>query len=113
MSVKMRRICLEGLGQRLCGCPAHFRARIVQQIERRLDGERLGPDLKTKACNGLVEQPIPGRISGHRLFVKELLDAVIELIRLLLADVFQPGTVMRERRIAFHRSIEHGVIDAI
>ena len=51
------------------------------------------------------------RIAGHRLLVEQLLDAVLELIGLLLADVLEPRPVVAERRIG-HRGLELGVVDA-
>ncbi len=105
-------IGLEGRGQRL-GCRlAPFLRRILQQIERRLDGERLAVDLEAQAGDGLVEQAVPGRIAGHRFLVEQLLDAVFELVGLLLADVLEPRPVMAERRIR-HGGFEHRIIDPI
>jgi hypothetical protein len=44
--------------------------------------------------------------------VKELLDTILELIRLVLADVFDPRPVVRQRRI-LHGGFELGVIEPI
>ncbi len=86
--------------------------RIHQEIERRLDGERLAADPETQAGDGFVELPVPGRIAGHRLLVEQLLDPVLELIGLLLAHVLDPGPVMTERGVA-HGGIERGIVDAV
>ena len=50
-------------------------------------------------------------LAGHRFLVKQLLDAVLELVGLLLADVLDPGPVMAERRIG-HGGSQHAVVDA-
>ena len=44
--------------------------------------------------------------------MEQLLDAVFELIRLVLADVFEPRPVVPERRL-LHGGLELGVIDAV
>jgi hypothetical protein len=44
--------------------------------------------------------------------VKELFDAILELIRLVLADIFEPRPVMPQRRL-LHRGFELCVIDTI
>ena len=44
--------------------------------------------------------------------MEELLDAVLELIGLLLAHVLEPGPVMRERGVA-HGRFQRGVVDAV
>ena len=102
----------EGLGQRLGGGPAGLFAAVLEQVERRLDRQRLGADLEPQAGDGVVEQPVPGALPGHRLLVEQLLDAILELIGLLLADILDPGTVMAERGIG-HRALEHVVVDLV
>ena len=109
---KDAQVLLEGLGQRLRRRLAPLLARILHQIERRLDGERLLADLEAQARDGLVEQPVPGRVGGHRLLVKELLDAILELIGLVLADVLEPRPVVAERGIA-HRRVELGIVEPV
>ena len=44
--------------------------------------------------------------------MEQLLDAVLELVGLLLADVLEPRPVMAERRIG-HRGFELAVVDAV
>ena len=44
--------------------------------------------------------------------MEQLLDAVLELVGLVLADVLEPRPVMAERRIG-HRRLEHGVVDPV
>ncbi len=86
--------------------------RVLQQIERRLDRQRLAADLEAQPRDGLVEQPVPGRIGGHRLLVEQLLDAILELIGLVLADVLEPRPVVAERGIG-HRGFELGVVEPV
>jgi hypothetical protein len=44
--------------------------------------------------------------------VEQLLDAIFELIRLVLAHVFEPRPVMAERRLP-HGGFELGVVDPV
>ena len=105
-------IFLEGLGQRFRGGLALLAVGIDHEIERRLDRKLLAADLEAQRGDQLVELPVPGRIGRHRLFVEQLLDAVLELIGLLLAHVLDPRPVMAERGVA-HRGFERRVIDAV
>src|SRR5260370_28606532 len=90
---KRSQVLLERLGERLRRRLAHCRARIPHEIERRLDRERLRADLAAQAGDGLVKQAVPRRQASPRPLMKELLDAVLELVRLVLADVFDPRPV--------------------
>ena len=103
---------LEGLGERVRGVLAHALVRVLQLVEGRLDGQLLAAHGEAQGSDGLVEQAVPGRAAGHRLLVEELLDLVLELIGLVLAQVLDPGPVMGERPGA-HGLVEHGVVDAI
>ena len=105
-------ILLEGLRQRLPGGLTFFGRAVLQQVQRRLDREFLAADLEAQAGDGLVEQPVPGRITALRLFVKQLLDAILELIRLVLAQILDPRPVIAEFG-RLHRAFDHGVVDAI
>ena len=105
-------VLLERHRHRLRSGLALLLARILQQIERRLDRQRLGADLEAQPRDGLVEQPVPGRIGGHRFLVEELLDAILELIGLVLADVLEPRAVVAELGIG-HRRFELGVVEAV
>ncbi len=58
----------------------------------------LAIDVEAQARDRLVEQPVPGAVAGDRFFVEQLLELIVELIGLALADVFEPGPVMLERR---------------
>ena len=105
-------ILCECLGERLSRRLAHRPPRILQQIERRLDRERLACDLEAQAGDGLVEQAIPRRIARHRFFVKELLDPILELIGLFSANVLEPRAIMRQRAV-LHGRFELGVVEPI
>ena len=97
-------IVLEGLRQRLpCGL-ALFRRAVLQEIERRLDRQFLSADLEAKAGNGLVEQPVPGGIAALGFFVKQLLDAILELIRLVLAQILDPRAIIASSGVCIARS---------
>jgi len=109
---KGSQIFLECLGERLRSRLARRRTRILHQVERRLDRKRFRPDFEAQAGDGLVEQPVPSRIRRHRLLVEELLDAILELIGLVLADILQPRPIMPERRL-LHGGFELGIVDTI
>ncbi|MGY4302282.1 hypothetical protein ACVWXN_010377 [Bradyrhizobium sp. i1.4.4] len=91
-------IGLEGLCQRFGRSLALCAVTVLQEIERRLDRELFGADLEAQAGDGLVEQPVEGGIAGLRLLEEELLELVVELVRLLLAQILDPRTVIREAR---------------
>ena len=105
-------IVLEGLRQRLACGLALFRRAVLQKIQRRLDRQLLGPDLEAQAGDGLVEQPVPGGIAALGFFVKQLLDAILELIRLVLAQILDPRAVMSERR-RLQRAFDHGIVNTV
>ena len=105
-------IVLERLRQRFRRRLAVLLRAVLQQVERRLDRELLAGHVEAQARHRLVEQPVPGRIAAHRFLVEQLLDAVLELIRLFLAHVLDPGPVMAEDGIV-HRLFEQRVVDAV
>src|SRR5262249_36936608 len=100
------------LGQSLRRGFAHLLRWMLQQIERRLDGKRSAAGLEAQVGDGLVEQSIPRGIGRYRLLVEQLLDAILELIRLLLANVFEPRAIMPQRRL-LHGGFELCILDAI
>ena len=105
-------IGLEGLGQRLRRAFSLLAVRVLQHVERKLDRERLAADAEAQRRDGLVVIAVPGRIAGHRFFVEQFLDPVLELIGLFLAYVLDPGPVMAERGVG-HGGVECGVVDAV
>ena len=105
-------IGLEGFRQRFGRSLALCAVAVLQEIERRLDRELFGADLEAQARDGLVEQPVEGGIAGLRLLQEQLLELVVELVRLLLAQILDPGTVMRELG-GLHRAVQNIVIDAV
>ncbi len=99
-------IGLEGLGQSFGRRLALQTIAVLQQIERRLDRKLLGRHLEAQRRDGLVEQPVPGGVAALGFFVKQLLDAVLQLIRLVLAQILDPRPVMCElRRVCIAFSI--------
>jgi hypothetical protein len=103
---------LEHFRQCLRGCLAHLGAWALQQIERRFDGEQFAADLEPQHRNGFVEKPVPRGMRGHRLFVKELLDSIFQLVGLLLADVFQPWPIVPQRGV-LHGGFKQTILNAI
>src|SRR3954453_17901319 len=91
---ELPQVFLEGLGESLRGGLSGLLVRVLQKSEHRLDRQRFRSDLEAQSGDRLVKQPVPGRIGSGRFLVEQLLDAVLELIRLLLADVFEPGAIM-------------------
>ena len=105
-------VFLEGLGQRLGRGFPLLAVGVLQQIERRLDGQRLAADPEAQRGDGVVILPVPGGIAGHRFLVEQLLDPVLELVGLVLAHVLEPRPVVAERGIA-HRRFQHRIVDAV
>src|SRR6188508_2588415 len=68
-------IRLERRRERVGGGVALRLVRILEEVKGRLDRQRLTVDLEAEARHRLVEEPVPGAASGHRLLVEELLDA--------------------------------------
>ena len=98
-------IVLEGLRQRLPCRLALFWSSVLQEIERRLDRQLLGADLEAQTGDGLVEQPVPGGITALGFFVKQLLDAILELVRLVLAQILDPRAIRPSAGVCNARSI--------
>ena len=89
-------IGLERLCQRFRRRLALGAVTVLQEIERRLDRELFRADLEAQTGDGLVEQPVEGGIAGLRLLQEELLELVVELVRLLLAQPWYPTGRHRE-----------------
>ncbi len=90
-------ILAEGRGQRLGRLPAHLAVGVLQPVQRRLQRQLLAVDVEAQFGHRLVEQAVPGAAAGHRLFVEELLDAVLELVGLVLPQIEHPGPVVAEQ----------------
>jgi len=86
--------------------------RVLHQIECRLERKLLAANPKTKARDRLIKQSIPGRVGRHRLFMKQLLDPILELIWFLATDILKPGSIVRERSLA-HGRLQDIVFDAV
>jgi hypothetical protein len=85
---------------------------ILQQAQRRLDRQLAPGDLEAQARDGLIEQPIPGGIAALGFFMKQLLDAILQLIRLVLAQIFDPRAKMCEFRRP-HCAFDDRIVDAV
>jgi hypothetical protein len=109
---ELRHVVLERVRQRLRGVFTLFARAILQEIQRRLDGQRLARHLEPQVGDGGVELAIPRRVRRHRFFVKQLLDAILELVRPIAAHVFEPRPVMAEHGIG-QRRIELRLVDAV
>ncbi len=109
---EVAQVCRQRLGEGLGGVLAHGLVGILHLVQGRLDGEFLAAHIEPQRRDGLVEEAVPGAAAGHRLFMKELLDLVVELIRLVLAQILDPGPVMGER-LPCHRRVEDRVVDAV
>src|SRR5579862_1270062 len=70
---ELLQVLFEGVRQCLRGRLALFRRAVLKQTERRLDGERFAVHLEAQVGDGRIEQPVPNRMTRHRLFVKKLL----------------------------------------
>ncbi len=66
-----------------------------------------------KLRHGFVEQAVEGGGDCHRLFEEELLQLVVELVGLVLAQIDDPGPVMAGSRIVRHAGVDHRVVDAV
>src|SRR5258708_1047694 len=88
-------IGLERFRQRLRRCLALFAGAVLQQVQRRFDRQLLGPDLEAQCGDGLIKQPVPGGVTALGFLVKQLLDAILQLIRLVLAPILPPPPAFR------------------
>ena len=109
---ELRHVVLEGVRERKRGVFTLFAVAVLQEIQRRLDGQRLARYLEAQIGDGGVELAIPCRVRRHRFFVKQLLDAILELVRPIAAHVFEPRPVMAEHGIG-QRRFKLRVVDAI
>ena len=103
---------LEGFRNRLRRRPAFFARAILQQSQGRLDRQLLAADLETQAGDGLFEQPVPGGITALGFLVEQLLYPILELIRLVLAQVLDPRPIMRQFG-RLHGAVDHRVVDPV
>ena len=112
MSAKGRRFSLKVLASACAAACRFLPSAVLQQVERRLDGQRLAADLEAQRGDGVVILTVPSGIAGHRFLVEQFLDPVLELVGLVLAHVLEPRPVVTERGIA-HRLFQHRVVDAV
>ena len=100
MSVKRRTLSLNTLASASAAARRLVSSGSAEQVERRLERERLrlALDLEAQRRHGLVEEPVPGAARGLALLVEQPLELLLELVGLLLAQVVDPRLVARERR---------------
>ena len=109
---ELRHVVLERVRERLRRAFAFCAVAVLHEIQRRLDGERLARHLEPQIGDGGVELAVPRRVRRHRFFVKQLLDAIFELVRPIAAHVLEPRPVMAEHGIG-QRRFELRVVDAV
>ncbi len=90
----------EPVAQCLRRRPPRRRVRIVQAVECIGERQALAVDVEAQLGDGLVEQPAPGPGAGNALVVQDRLDLVGELMRLVLANVGEPGRIAGHHRVA-------------
>ena len=73
----------------------------------------LAVDVELERRHGLVEQPVPGLRAGHRLFVEQFLDAILELVGLCLPQLVEPRPEAGELLVGGKRLLQHGVVDPV
>ena len=106
-------ILLEGASERFGSRSALFRIGVLQAVQRRLQRQLLAVDFEAQLRHRLVEQAVPGAAPGDRLFVEQLLDAILELVGLVHPEVEHPGTVVAERRTGVECRADQRVVDQI
>ena len=95
MRAKSGRFCSKTTASASAACLAAGAVGVGEQVERRLERQRLAVDLEGQARHRLVEEPVPGGGADDGLVVQELLQLVRELVRLHLADAVEDRLVAR------------------
>ena len=90
----------EHRAQRLRRLAAHLAVAVLQLVERELERQLLAIDDEAQRGDGLVEEAVPGGCARHRLLVEQRLDPVVELMRLVLSEIVDPGLPVREGRFS-------------
>ena len=85
---------------------------ILHLVQRWLDRQFGVADAKPQPGDGFIKQPIPGGGAGDVFFVKKFFELVIKFVRLLFANILQPGAPARQRRLT-GESFESVVVEAI
>ena len=111
MSANSRRLAPSVAASALAAA-SRLRVRVLHLAEQRLERQSLAFEFEPQRRDRVVEQAVPGGRAADRFFEEQLLDLVGELVRLLLADVLEPGAIMAERRRR-HRGVQLGVVEAI
>ena len=86
------------LASATAACLALGLIRALQKIERGFNCQRLAIHLEAQVRHGFIKQAVEGAVACLGFFEEQLLQLVVKLIGLLLAQVFNPWAVMIERR---------------
>ena len=112
MSANRRRLAPSVAASALAAVSRIFASGSMQLAEQRLERQALAFEVEPQRRHRVVEQPVPGGGRAHRFVEEQALELVGELMRLLLADVLEPGAIMPERRRA-HRRLKLRIVEAI
>ena len=113
ISVKMRRFFLKVAASASAACRRVSRIGVLQAVQRRLQRQLLAVDVEAQVGHRLVEQAVPGAAPGDRLFVEQLLDAVLELVGLVHPEVEHPGPVVAEAGVGVERGVDQRIVDQV
>ena len=98
--------------QRPGGAFANLSVAVLKKVQRRLERQLFAVHIEAEAGDRLVEEPCPGGAARDGLFVEELLEPRVELVRPILADVVEPGTIARQRAFG-GEPVEESVREAV
>ena len=112
ISANVRSLALNVFASACAACLALRLGAVGQKIQRRLDRKLLRADLEAQRRDRLIEQAVPRAAPGQRFLLEELLDAVLKLVRLVLADVFEPRPIVAKRR-RLHRALQQRLVETI
>ena len=105
-------VLLEGDGERGSGGGPFLLLRLGEPVQRFLQRQAFAGDIEAQRRQRFVEKPVPGAAPGHGFLVEELLDAVVELVGALGAQVVEERLVGGELR-RLQRLRERRVVDAV
>ena len=103
----------EGGGERLGGLAAHVAVGVLEPVQGRFELHLLAVDVEAQIGHRLVEETVPGAAPGDRFFMEKLLDAILELVGLVLPQVEHPGPVVTEHRIGVQRPEDQRIVDEV
>ena len=106
-------VLLEGRRERLGGLAAHLAVSVLKPIESRFERYLLAVDVEAQIGHRLVEETVPGAAPGDRFFMEKLLDAILELVGLVLPQIEHPGPVVTKHRIGVQCLEDQRVVDEV